>query len=156
MKNIKLTLFAAVLIAFSCKEENQFKAPDTPDEVIMPKTTQQNQVEDKTPRTTVSFDKMIHDFGDVKEGETVETQFKITNTGKNDLIIIEAKGSCGCTVPEVTKEPIKPGASETISVKFDTKGKQGNVTKSVNIKCNTENYVEQVKITANVLTLNKK
>lgn len=102
--------------------------------------------------TTVQFNKTEHDFGTIKQGEIVETDFVITNTGEKDLLITEAFGSCGCTVPKVTKEPIKPGASTPIHVKFDSNGKQGNVQKTVTIKCNTKNIIEQVKIKANILT----
>ena len=48
----------------------------------------------------LSFATESHDFGTIKEGDVVETEFKFTNTGKGPLIISSAQGSCGCTVPE--------------------------------------------------------
>ena len=47
----------------------------------------------------MTFDKTVHDFGTINEGETVETTFTFTNTGKPDLIIVDARASCeGCIV----------------------------------------------------------
>ncbi|MFM7813737.1 MAG: DUF1573 domain-containing protein, partial [Flavobacteriales bacterium] len=60
------------------------------------------------PKTTISFDQPVHDFGTIKHGEKVSHNFKITNTGSNPLTITNAKGSCGCTVPEYPTDPIAP------------------------------------------------
>ena len=61
----------------------------------------------------MTFDRTIHDFGTIQEGERVETLFTFTNTGKSDLVIVDARGSCGCTVPEYPKNtPIAPGAKD--------------------------------------------
>ena len=68
----------------------------------------------------MSFDKTFHDFGTIQEGETVETIFTFTNSGKSDLIIVDARGSCGCTVPEYPKNtPISPVETGKIRVSFD-------------------------------------
>jgi hypothetical protein len=77
-------------------------------------------------------------FGEVLDGERVSYSFKFTNVGTADLIINEAKGSCGCTVPEYPKKPIKPGESNAINVVFDSKGRTGEQYKSVAIIANTE------------------
>lgn len=66
------------------------------------------------------FDFMTHDYGTIKKGADPYCEFQLTNTGKQALIITEAHGSCGCTVPEYTKEPIKPGQTVTIKVRYDT------------------------------------
>ena len=73
----------------------------------------------------VKLDKEIHDFGTIVEGTVAETEFIVTNTGEGDLLIADAKGSCGCTVPKPPKDPIKPGDSAPIKVSFDSKGKPG-------------------------------
>ena len=67
----------------------------------------------------------------------VETTFTITNSGKTDLVIVKAQGSCGCTVPTWPKEPIKPGATGEIDVKFNTSGKPGRQSKTVTLTTNT-------------------
>jgi hypothetical protein len=88
--------------------------------------------------TSVKFDELSYDWGTIAEGEKMTHVFKFKNTGTNDMIISDAHGSCGCTVPEWPKEPIKPGKSSQIKVIFDSKGKSGDQNKSVTITANTE------------------
>jgi Protein of unknown function (DUF1573) len=88
--------------------------------------------------TTAKFDELSYDWGTIPEGEKMTHVFKFKNTGANDMIISDAHGSCGCTVPEWPKEPIKPGKSSQIKVIFDSKGKAGDQNKSVTLTANTE------------------
>jgi hypothetical protein len=151
MKKIaRIFAVAALLITFSCKKEVEVKEVKNEDKTITATTSLEENA--KVPKTKVEFDKEIHDFGQIEQGEIVETTFKIKNVGDNDLYIVDAHGSCGCTVPEVTKEAIKPGESAPISVKFDSNGKSGEVTKSVMITCNTAKIVENIKIKASIKT----
>lgn len=90
------------------------------------------------PLTSVSFDKMEHNFGKIKQGDKVKTIFKFTNTGKENLIIQNALGSCGCTVPSYPKEPLAPGKTAEMVVEFDSNGKEGEQTKTVTVEANTE------------------
>ena len=83
------------------------------------------------------FEQSEFDFGTVKEGAVVEHVFKFTNTGNAPLVIQNAAGSCGCTVPEWPKEPIAPNATGEIKVKFDSRGKLGVNKKTVTIIANT-------------------
>ena len=83
----------------------------------------------------VTFEKDVHDYGTVKQGGNGECEFKFTNTGTEPLIISDAKGSCGCTVPEWPKTPIKPGESAVIKVKYDTK-RVGPINKNVTVTSN--------------------
>lgn len=87
--------------------------------------------------TTVDFAETEYDFGTVVEGEKVEHSFEFTNTGDKELIVVDAKGSCGCTVPTFPKEPIPPGQKANIDVVFDSEGRVGEVQKSVTIIANT-------------------
>ncbi|MDA7694230.1 DUF1573 domain-containing protein [Flavobacteriaceae bacterium] len=114
-------------------------------------TTQASQPAVKTDSPVMSFDKTTHDFGTIKEGEKVTTKFSFTNTGKSDLIIVDARGSCGCTVPEYPKNtPIKPGDTQTITVSFDSSNKPGVQQKSVTLSANTASGREMLRIKANV------
>ena len=90
------------------------------------------------PTTTMVFDSYEHDFGTMEEGDAVTHIFSFTNTGSEPLILDKCKGSCGCTVPQCPKEPIAPGASGEIEVKFNSKGKKNNQTKTVTINANTD------------------
>lgn len=86
----------------------------------------------------IEFSKETHDYGNIKyDGEPYCT-FEFKNTGDQPLIISNAKGSCGCTVPEWPKEPIAPGAKGSIRVKYDTK-RPGPINKSVTINSNAVN-----------------
>jgi hypothetical protein len=90
------------------------------------------------PTTTMTFEVYDHDFGTLDEGDVVTHVFTFTNAGDEPLIIDNCKGSCGCTVPQWPKEPIAPGATGDIEVKFNSKGKKNNQTKRVTINANTD------------------
>jgi len=83
----------------------------------------------------VSWDKISHDFGQVKQGEKPETIFTCKN-GSDTLILENVLASCGCVVPEWNRSPIKPNDSTKIRVVFDTKGKLGTYTKLVTVYSN--------------------
>lgn len=105
---------------------------------------------DNTPKTTLSWGKMEHDFGSIKQDSENKHVFTFTNTGTEPLIIETANGSCGCTVPNYPKEPIPPGGTGEIEVVYKP-GKQENAqTKTVTVIANTEPKETQLKITANV------
>lgn len=77
------------------------------------------------------------DFGTLNEGDVVEHSFTFKNTGQAPLIIESAKPSCGCTVPDWSKEPIPVGGEGVIKVKFDSKGKPNVQNKTVTVTANT-------------------
>lgn len=94
------------------------------------------------PLTSLKFDEETYDWGKVMDGDKVTHVYKFKNTGNEPLIISNAKGSCGCTVPEWPKDAIAPGKSGEIKVVFDSKGK-GAVggkedSKRVTITANTD------------------
>ena len=89
------------------------------------------------PTTVMSFDATEFDFGTVDEGEKVSHTYSFKNTGDEPLILSNAKGSCGCTVPKWPKEPIPPGGDGTIIVEFNSKNKKGKRNQKVTITANT-------------------
>lgn len=98
----------------------------------------------------ITFDKDVHDFGNMKQGGDATYEFKFKNTGTEPLVISNARGSCGCTVPQWPQEPIKPGASSTIKVTYDSK-RVGPINKSVTITSNAGNEPTKVlRITGNI------
>jgi len=104
----------------------------------------------------LTFEEKEYDFGTITEGEIVEHNFNFTNTGNAPLVIINAKGSCGCTVSKWPKEPIAPGASGSFLVSFNSKGKPNLQNKQVTITANTEKGKEILKIRAQVTPKGKK
>ncbi|MEM7548855.1 MAG: DUF1573 domain-containing protein [Bacteroidota bacterium] len=83
----------------------------------------------------MSLEADAHDFGQIKQGEPVTATFKFVNTGALPLIITNAKGSCGCTVPSYTKEPIAPNATGEIMATYNAANK-GVFTKTVTVTTN--------------------
>jgi len=94
-----------------------------------------NAQDAKVGGAEISLDKETHDYGVMKQHANGECVFIFTNTGTEPLIISNAKGSCGCTVPSWPREPIAPGASGELKVKYDTK-RIGLINKSVTIQSN--------------------
>jgi hypothetical protein len=100
--------------------------------------TENGKLSETRAKTNMTLDKKEHDFGTIKQGDQVECAFKVTNTGNQPLILEEAHGSCGCTVPDYPKDPIPVGESRDIKVKFNSTGKKGKQSKTVTITANTE------------------
>jgi hypothetical protein len=113
-------------------------------------TAKTRDAEIKQGVASISFDKKEFDFGIVNEGEIVETVFKVTNSGSIDLVITNATGSCGCTVPVWPKAPIKPGETGDIAVKFNTSGKPNRQMKTVTLTANTESGREVLTLRGSV------
>ena len=84
------------------------------------------------------FDVEEYNFGTIKQGESATYEFKFANVGKEPLIITNATGSCGCTVPEWPKEPIRKDQKNTIKVTFNSAGKMGPQDKIVTIFSNSK------------------
>lgn len=105
---------------------------------------------DKGPKTSIAFPVMEHDFGKVKQDSENHYVFKFTNTGKEPLMISNAQGSCGCTVPEYPKEPIAPGATGEIRVEYKPGKQEGNQAKTVTVTANTEPAQTILRIKADV------
>lgn len=98
----------------------------------------------------IEWDKTRHNFGKVEKGSKVMYMFKLKNVGDADLIITDAKASCGCTVPVRPKEPIAPGESDEIQIEFSA-NTVGNFNKQVSIIANTVPNMEPLFITGEVV-----
>jgi hypothetical protein len=108
-----------------------------------------------TGKAKIVFREYEHNFGKVAEGEKVSHVFKFDNMGTAELVIASALTTCGCTVPEYDRKPIKPGGSGNLEVVFDTSGKEGMQTKTITVKSNAEKPVVILKITAEVVAGNR-
>ena len=105
----------------------------------------------KLPPTTIIFQESVFDFGTITDGEKVNHTFEFTNTGTNPLVITNAKGSCGCTVPDWPKEPIAPGETGEIQVEYNSTNKNGQIQQTVTIDANTDPGQSKLTIKVNVI-----
>ena len=106
--------------------------------------------------TSIKFDKEVYDFGECVEGDKITKVIEFTNTGKLPLVIEQAYGSCGCTVPTYDKEPVQPGKKGKLQIQFDSSHKVGANTKSVMIQANTNPPVTSVNFSIKVKENKKK
>ncbi len=147
MKKIQIIYIAILsLVIVSCKENAASKIKETNLE-----TAKERDAIINLGAPIIEFDKTEYDFGDIKEGDVIEGIFNISNTGKVDLIITNAKASCGCTVPEWPKEAIKPGESAELKFSFNSRGRTGKQSKSITLKTNTEKGTEMLRISGIVI-----
>jgi len=135
MKKILLTFGLAALTIFSVQAQEN----ETDNAVIT------------NPNAAVmTFDDDVIDYGTIEQGADGVREFKFKNTGKEPLIISNATGSCGCTVPTWSKEPILPGKTGVISVKYDTK-RLGAINKSVTVTSNATEATKVLRIKGNII-----
>lgn len=99
----------------------------------------------------IEFEKETHDYGTIDRYADGKCEFVFKNTGNEPLVISNAKGSCGCTVPSWPREPIAPGETGSITVKYDTK-RVGVIGKSVTLQSNAINApTKTIRIKGNVV-----
>ncbi|HNP49700.1 MAG TPA: DUF1573 domain-containing protein [Bacteroidia bacterium] len=136
LTSIILLLGISWLMILGCGSGDQ-SVPENainPDVVNNPISASGNQ---KGNVPAYHFNDTVHDFGKIVQGEKVSFAFRFTNSGNGDLIIRAAQGSCGCTVPEWPKDPVKPGESGIINVTFNSEGKEGYQNKTITLIGNT-------------------
>jgi hypothetical protein len=97
------------------------------------------------------FEDTIHNFGTLSEGEQVTYEFSFTNKGQKDLLINEAKASCGCTVADYPTHPFKENQTGKIKVTFNSEGKLGMNERAVVITTNGNPSLYNLIIQAQVL-----
>jgi len=132
MKKMILMVAAIATMAItSCND----KTTATIDEANLTAAAERESVAGDFP--VMTFTEVEYDFGTVDEGTVVEHEYKFTNTGNAPLIVVNAKGSCGCTVPKWPKDPIAPGEKGEILVEFNSKNKKNKQSKRVTITANT-------------------
>lgn len=135
MKKIFLTFGIAALTIFSIQAQE---------------TKTDNAVIVNPNAATMTFETDVVDYGTIEQASDGVREFKFKNTGKEPLIISNATGSCGCTVPTWPKEPIAPGVSAVISVKYDTK-RLGAINKTVTVTSNATEATKVLRIKGNIV-----
>lgn len=98
----------------------------------------------------IEFKSETIDYGQLAKGSDGLRVFEFTNTGNEALIISDVKSSCGCTVPEKPKDPIAPGKTGEIKVKYDTK-RVGPIRKTVTVYSNASEPIKALKIKGEIL-----
>ncbi len=99
----------------------------------------QQPVQDTTVAARMAFEKKIHLFGTLQAGDEAVCAFVYTNVGNAPLVVSEVKATCGCTVPQWSKEPLMPGATDTIRVRYDTE-RRGRFNKVVTVHSNAVDH----------------
>lgn len=143
---------ASTLVILSCGDKNEANNKKGLDASLINNPRTADSPEDLSTKdlATMDFTDTAHDFGKMHEGEMASYEFKFTNNGKSPLLISNAAGTCGCTVPAYPHEPIAPGQNAVINVKFNSTGKIGLQNKSVNIFTNSKKGTHVLNITAEV------
>jgi hypothetical protein len=153
-KIIILASVSSLLLFGACKKKEeanseQHSSISNPAQLGIPEMEKRVAPADgKYPEMT--FATKEHDFGSIEADSKVNYSFTFKNTGQADLIITRAVVSCGCTIPEYPKDPIKPGEFGKIDVSFNSANKHGNQQKSVTIYTNTKAGAESLYITASI------
>ncbi len=153
--NLTYAILFATTFLISCGSNQDEKNASgevivSPDIVNNPETAN-GEVLNKTRIPKFDFAEITHDFGTIESGSSVTYEFKFKNSGDKDLIIAQAKGSCGCTQPEYPKDPVAPGEEGVIKVTFNSTGISGQITKNVTIIANTTPSTKVLTITAEVI-----
>ena len=145
-----------VILSFNILCQFSVLQAQTSDIVFKSKSDKTNAQTKRTvheKQATIQFTVNKIDFGTIKEDAVIERSFEFTNVGKSDLVIIDATGSCGCTMPIIPSTPIPPGGKNKITVKYTARNKVGpqkplitvitNGTPSV-LKLQLEGWVVQI------------
>ncbi|MEE2700080.1 MAG: DUF1573 domain-containing protein [Bacteroidota bacterium] len=158
MKNLSIIFSIILALNFACndlaKKVETEKVERISSSIVNNPNTASSELENG-PLPNLTFEKLRHNFGEITQGESVSHQFTFSNTGKGDLIISNAKGSCGCTVPKWPKKPIAPGEEGEIKVTFNSNNREGKQQKMVTLVTNAIPNTTVLTITGNVIVKDK-
>jgi hypothetical protein len=146
IKFVNFLLIAVALFGFACGNSKS----DGFDAKIDTDVVNHDAANESADKPEITFEETNFDFGTIKEGSKVTHAFKFKNTGKADLIIGDARGNCGCTVPKYPTQPIEPGESGVIDVEFNSAGKHGKQNKTVSLVTNSIPSTKILTITGEV------
>ena len=130
--------------------EDKIAQMETGSTAITPVNAQATQVADPSTQGAFAFPEMEYDFGVINEGQVVEHLFKFTNSGQAPLVISNITASCGCTSPDWTKTPVKPGEEGFVKVVFNSAAKSGAQAPTVSIQANTNPNVTRLQLKGTV------
>jgi len=137
------------LLFLSCGNRN---SELTVSDIKNPMTADGMNEQQKASLPDIKFDELSYDFGKVIQGEVLSYTFHFKNVGKSSLLISSVEASCGCTTSIPPKAPIRPGEKGEISITFDSKHKNGEVTSYLVVTANTYPAQTVLTVSANVVT----
>ncbi len=151
--NYTLLLIAGAFLLNACdsKETDHAVAGDSNTVTTSPTKDEMPSTKSTMALTKIEFTESSFNFGNIDEGKKVDHIFKFKNTGSNPLVLQDARASCGCTIPEYTKDTIAPGQEGKIKVIYDSAGKKGQIDKTVTVTANTDPDKTDIKISAFVV-----
>jgi hypothetical protein len=138
MKKVFIALLCLSMGAVAANAQDKKTPPPAPAPAAAPQQAAPTAPPVDPDAGEFKFKEETHDFGEIPEGPLGETDFEFKNTGKKPILISDAHGSCGCTVPTWPKEPILPGKKGVIHVAYTTNGRQGPIMKEVTINSNAK------------------
>ena len=154
-------LSVALALATSCNQksdqdakiqalEDKIAQLETNNTAVTPVNAQATQTADPATLGQFEFPEMEYDFGNINEGQVVEHLFKFTNNGQAPLVISNITASCGCTSPDWSKAPVKPGEEGFVKVVFNSSSKSGAQAPTVSIQANTNPTVTRLRLKGTV------
>lgn len=150
-----LAFFVLGLIFTSCDNKSK-SSEEVKETVVLPTEVVTAEAIDSNAVAQFTFAEESFDFGTIQQGDSVMHTFTFENTGSVPLVISQARGSCGCTVPKYPTQPIPVGGKGDILVKFNSRGKKGAQNKTVTLSANTEPANTILTITSFVQTPDSK
>jgi hypothetical protein len=141
-------LLTTIVLLFSCSQNQTTKIDNksllSTDLIDNPRSATGTDSATLALLATMDFKDTVLLFNNIKEGEVVTHDFEFKNNGKRPLVISSAKGSCGCTVADFPTEPMIPGQSGVIKIRFNSAGKSGHQEKTVTILDNSNKGVHML------------
>lgn len=145
-KALPLLLCITLLATFGCKSHND-ESVDM-DIIHNPNSAQGYDNKEKMP--VIAFEKNMHDFGTLTDGENISYSFKFTNKGNADLIISNCEATCGCTVADFPRDKVAPGKGGYVTITFNSSGKAGQQLQEVTVVSNAQPSRSKLRIQAKV------
>ena len=135
MKKLFLTMLLVLAVVFGASAQEK----------------KNGKIQTKTPtQAQITFTEMEHNYGNVEKGGNGVCEFVYKNTGKAPLMLTDVRSSCGCTIPSWSREPLMPGKTASIKVKYNTNN-VGPINKSITVESNAGNNRVVLKIKGTVV-----
>ncbi len=147
---IPVITIAVMMVTTSCNSTGRGSGHLSTDLIQNPNSAEGINRDTKMP--AFQFEKDVHDFGRIIQGEQVSFGFKFKNSGNAVLLISSVSSSCGCTIASYPDKPLQPGEEGVVTIRFDSRGRRGMQIKTVTLLANTQPNTKQLTVQANIIT----